>query len=143
MLCWRKLIVLSQGGRQNAIVDPISINLTRSIEEPKNESPIQASMDAFVEDIHVNVGLIRKRLKTVRLSHCTFQVGELEKRNLSMLYINGRASSDLIEKVNQQLKEIDTDIESIDDLNKHFGVRRGSPVSHFSRQKCRYKPFMH
>ncbi|WP_342503835.1 spore germination protein [Lysinibacillus sp. FSL K6-1151] len=126
-----KLIVLSQGGRQNAIVDPISINLTRSIEEPKNESPIQASMDAFVEDIHVNVGLIRKRLKTARLSHCTFQVGELEKRNLSMLYINGRASSDLIEKVNQQLKEIDTDIESIDDLNKYFGVRRGSPVSHF------------
>lgn len=57
------MIVLSQGGRQNAIVDPISINLTRSIEEPKNESPIQASMDAFVEDIHVNVGLIRKRLK--------------------------------------------------------------------------------
>lgn len=48
-----------------------------------------------------------------------------------MLYINGRASSDLIEKVNQQLKEIDTDIESIDDLNKYFGVRRGSPVSHF------------
>jgi hypothetical protein len=126
-----KLIIVIQKNQRNAIVDPVALNLTRSIDEPKNESPIQASMDAFVEDLNTNVGLIRKRLKTDRLLHCSFQVGELEKRNLSMLYINGRAPNDLVEKVNEQLKQIDTDIESIDDLNRHFGLRKWSPVSHF------------
>ena len=94
-----KLIIVIQKDQRNAIVDPVALNLTRSIDEPKNESPIQASMDAFVEDLNTNVGLIRKRLKTDRLLHCSFQVGELEKRNLSMLYINGRAPNDLVEKL--------------------------------------------
>jgi hypothetical protein len=125
-----KLVILSGEGEHNAVVEPISQNLRRGIEEPKNESPIQASIDAFGEDININVGMIRKRLSTELLCHCSYQVGDLEKRKLSMLYIKGRASNTLVEKVNQQLKQIKSDIETIDDLNKHFGQRRLSPVSH-------------
>lgn len=127
-----KLVIVSKYDEENAIVDPIAQNLSRSIEEPKNESPIQASMNAFGEDININVGLIRKRLNTERLCHCSFQVGDLDKRSLSMLYIKGRAPNILIEKVNQQLKQIKSDIETIDDLNKQFGQRKLSPVSHLS-----------
>jgi hypothetical protein len=125
-----KLVIFSGEGELNAVVEPISQNLRRGIEEPKNESPIQASMDAFGEDININVGMIRKRLSTELLCHCSYQVGDLEKRKLSMLYIKGRAPNTLVEKVNQQLKQIKSDIETIDDLNKHFGQRRLSPVSH-------------
>ncbi|MBM7583964.1 hypothetical protein JOC86_000501 [Bacillus pakistanensis] len=124
------LVIISQDGKQNVVVDPIAQNLRSSIEEPKNESPIQASMDAFGEDININVGMIRNRLNTEFLCHCSYQVGELEKRKLSMLYIKGRAPNDMIEKVNQQLKQIKSDIETIDDLNKQFGQRRLNPVSH-------------
>ncbi|SFD54807.1 GerA spore germination protein [Bacillus sp. OV194] len=125
-----KLVIVSKDGEENAVIDPIAQNLSSSIEEPKNESPIQSSMDAFGEDININVGMIRKRLNTERLCHCSYQVGELEKRKLSMLYIKGRTPNDLIEKVNQQLNQIKSDIETIDDLNKQFGQRRLSPVSH-------------
>ncbi|MCM3732035.1 spore germination protein [Fictibacillus nanhaiensis] len=127
-----KLVIVSKGDAENAIVDPIAQNLNRSIEEPKNESPIQASINAFGDDITINVGLIRKRLSTERLCHCSYQVGELDKRRLSMLYIKGRAPNILIEKANQQLKQIKSDIETIDDLNKQFGQRILSPVSHLS-----------
>ncbi len=125
-----KLVIVSKDGEENAVIDPIAQNLSSTIEEPKNESPIQSSMDAFGEDININVGMIRKRLNTERLCHCSYQVGELEKRKLSMLYIKGRTPNDLIEKVNQQLNQIKSDIETIDDLNKQFGQRRLSPVSH-------------
>ncbi|MCQ6266701.1 spore germination protein [Fictibacillus sp. WQ 8-8] len=125
-----KLVIVSKDGEENAVIDPIAQNLSSSIEEPKNESPIQSSTDAFGEDININVGMIRKRLDTERLCHCSYQVGELEKRKLSMLYIKGRTPNDLIEKVNQQLNQIKSDIETIDDLNKQFGQRRLSPVSH-------------
>ncbi|PEC50971.1 spore gernimation protein GerA [Bacillus sp. AFS077874] len=124
------LVILSQDGEQNAIVDPMVQNLRSSIAEPKNESPIYSSLDAFGEDINTNVGMIRKRLSTERLCHCSYQVGVLEKRKLSMLYIEGGAPNALIEKVNQQFKKIKSDIETIDDLNKEFGQRRLSPVSH-------------
>jgi len=124
------LVIFSQDGEENAVVDPIAQNLRSSIAEPKNESPIYSSLDAFGEDINMNVGMIRKRLSTERLCHSSYQVGELEKRKLSVLYIKGRTPNSLIEKVNQQLKQIKSDIETIDDLNKQFGQRRLSPVSH-------------
>lgn len=125
-----KLIIVSKDGEENAVIEPIAQNLSSSIAEPKNESPIHSSMDAFGEDININVGMIRKRLNTERLCLYSYQVGDLDKRKLSMLYIKDRAPNDLIEKVNQQLQQIKSDIETIDDLNKQFGQRRLSPVSH-------------
>ncbi|SDM85043.1 GerA spore germination protein [Fictibacillus solisalsi] len=127
-----KLVIVTKDGKENAIVDPIVQNLNSSIGEPKNESPVHSSTDAFVEDINTNVGMLRKRLNTDRLCHCTYQVGELDKRRLSMLYINGKAPNDLVNKIHHQLNQIDSDIETIDDLNKRFEKRRLSPVSHFS-----------
>ncbi|WP_197080954.1 spore germination protein [Gordoniibacillus kamchatkensis] len=125
-----KLVILSGNSNRNAVVEPVSRNLSRSIEEPKNENPILASMNAFGEDLTTNVGIIRKRLNTELLCHCSYQVGELNKRKLSMLYIRGRAPSSLIEKVHLQLQQIKSDIETIDDLNKHLGQRKSNLVSH-------------
>jgi hypothetical protein len=125
------LVLVSENGQWNAIVDPIAQPLNRSLKEPKNESPIQASMDAFGENIQINIGIIRQRLNTERLCLCSYQVGELEKRNISMLYVAGKAPTSLIEQVERHIKRIDSDIETMDDLNKYFGHRKISPVSHF------------
>jgi hypothetical protein len=125
-----KLVIVSGNSKHNAIVDPVSRNLTRSIGEPQSESPLQGSVDAFVEDININIGLIRKRLNSERLCHCSYEVGTLGSSKLSMLYVKGRASDALIKEINQQIKQIDTDIETVDDLNRHFGKRRFSLVSH-------------
>ncbi|KWW18038.1 hypothetical protein AS888_07035 [Peribacillus simplex] len=124
------LVIVSEDGKQNAIVNPIVQSLRSSVSEPKNESPIQSSTDAFGDDINTNVGMIRKRLTTASLCHCSYEVGDLEKRKLSMLYIKGRTPNALIDKVDQQLKGIKSDIDTIDDLNLQFGKRRLSPVSH-------------
>lgn len=49
-----------------------------------------------------------------------------------MLYIKDKAPNDLIEKMDQQLTAIQCDIETLDDLNRQFGHRKWSPVSHLS-----------
>ncbi|MBG9587441.1 hypothetical protein ABE26_10330 [Cytobacillus firmus] len=125
-----KLVIVSENDKRNAIVDPVSRNLTRSIAEPQSQSPLQSSVDAFVEDINTNIGLIRKRMNTERLYHCSYEVGELENRKLSMLYIKGMAPDALIKEIKRQIKKIDSDIDTVEDLNKYFGVRRFSLVSH-------------
>ena len=126
-----KLVIVSEDGKHNAIVEPFSRNLTRSIAEPQSESPIQGSIDAFVEDININIGLIRKRLNSERLCHYSYEVGKLESRKLSMLYVQGRVSGDLIKKITQQIKQIDTDIETVDDLNKYFSESKFRLISQF------------
>lgn len=123
-------LVLITESNHNVLLDPISHNLTRNIDQPKNESNILGPMDAFVENIDTNLGLLRKWLSSDRLCHSSYQVGELAKRRISMLYIKGKAPTALIEKVDQQLKQIELDIDTIDDLNKHFGQRKFNPVSY-------------
>ncbi len=125
-----KLVIVSEKDERNAIVDPISRNLTRSIAEPLSESPLLSSVDAFGEDIDTNIGLIRKRLNTERLYHGSFEIGEFESRKLSMLYIKGKAPDALIGEIKRQINQIDTDIDTVEDLNKYFGERRFSIVSH-------------
>ncbi|MFC7391462.1 spore germination protein [Scopulibacillus cellulosilyticus] len=125
-----KLVIIVGNGKHNAVIEPVSLNLKRIIDEPKSESPILASLDAFVEDIKANVGLIRKWLNTDRLCHYSYEVGKLQKRKISMLYINGCAQSSLVERVDQQLKNIQSDIETIDDLNRCLGYGKRYIVSH-------------
>ncbi|MEC1177230.1 spore germination protein [Metasolibacillus meyeri] len=126
------LVILSKDETKNAIVNPIPQTLGSGIGEPNNESPIQASIDAFGDDINVNVGMLRKRLNTERLCLCSYEAGELSKRKIYMLYIKDKAPNDLIEKMDQQLTAIQCDIETLDDLNRQFGHRKWSPVSHLS-----------
>lgn len=125
-----KLVILSEDGQRNAIVEPVSRNLSRSIEEPKNESPVQGPFEAFGEDIDINVGLIRKKLRTEHLYCSSYELGEMTKRSVSMLYIKGKAPNDLIEKIDHKLTQARSDIETSYDLDKLFGGRKFTPVSH-------------
>ena len=38
-------------------------NLARSISEPSTETTLRGAMDAFVEELKTNIGLVRKRIK--------------------------------------------------------------------------------
>lgn len=125
------LVLVSKDEKQNAIVDPVTQNLRSSIGEPKNESPIQSSMDAFGQDSNTNIGMIRKGLNTEHLCNCSYEIGSWDKRKLSMLYVEGKVSNELIKKVNKQIKQIDYDINNVDDLDKQFGQRKLSPISNF------------
>ncbi|TDL72815.1 spore gernimation protein GerA [Rhodococcus qingshengii] len=125
-----KLVILSGDGQRNAIVEPVSRNLSRSIEGPKDESPVQGPFDAFGEDIDINVGLIRKKLRTERLFCSSYELGEMAKRRISMLYIKGKAPNDLIEKIDRKLTQARSDIETGYDLDKLFDGRKFTPVNH-------------
>lgn len=126
------IIILSKDATRNAVVEAFPQKLGSDISESKNESPVQASIDAFGNHLDINVGMIRKRLNTERLCLASYEVGKLNKRKIYMLYVKGRASPELINKVEQQLTTVQRDIETLDDLNNQFGHRRWSPVSHFS-----------
>lgn len=56
------IIILSKDATRNAVVDAFPQKLGSDISESKNESPVQASIDAFGNHIDINVGMIRKGL---------------------------------------------------------------------------------
>lgn len=82
---------------------------SRSVSEPLTEQSISGPKDAFNENIMVNIGLIRKRIKTNHLIVSEKNVGKQTKTRLAIMYMDNIAQDDLVKKVNDKLDNIDID----------------------------------
>ncbi|MFD1929501.1 spore germination protein [Sporosarcina siberiensis] len=82
----------------------------RSPEETKIGPPIKGPRDNFIEDISVNIALIRKRLPTNSLCVEKFELGKRSKTKVALLYFDDIASKEILYAIKKQLKKVDTDI---------------------------------
>ncbi|ABO48604.1 GerA spore germination protein [Desulforamulus reducens MI-1] len=82
---------------------------SRSIPEPHYENAVRGPREAFVENISINISLLRKRLVTPNLVFENITLGKISSTNISIVYIKGLASEGLIEEVRERLRRIETD----------------------------------
>ncbi|QHW29614.1 spore germination protein [Paenibacillus rhizovicinus] len=101
-------IVLVPAGH-NAITVKASGIKQRSLEEPSSEPVIRGPRDGFIENIAVNMGLLRNRLKTSRLKTESFMLGELTQTQVIVVYLSGIVSPALLEEVKTRVKGIRVD----------------------------------
>lgn len=83
--------------------------LSRGISPPLTESALRGSMDAFVENIQTNMGLIRRRIKDNNLWCESLEVGRYTKTKVNVLYMNNICKKELVDKVTKLIKKIDID----------------------------------
>lgn len=81
----------------------------RTPEESSTEISIKGPKDGFVEDIMVNVSLIRKRIRSNSLCYETFTLGRRTRTRVGLLYIHDIISPEVLNEVKKRLKQIDTD----------------------------------
>ncbi|NBD23730.1 spore germination protein [Paenibacillus glycinis] len=81
----------------------------RSLEEPSSEPVIRGPRDGFNENLSTNIGLLRGRLKTLRLKTESVTIGELSQTEVVMAYISGIASDSLVEEVRKRVTRIQID----------------------------------
>lgn len=82
----------------------------RTPEETRLEMLIKGPRDNFIEDISVNIALIRKRLPTNSLCVEKFVLGKRSKTTVAILYFDDIASKDILNEIKGQLNKVDTDI---------------------------------
>lgn len=82
----------------------------RSPEESRMEVLIKGPRDNFIEDISVNIALIRKRLPTNSLSVKKLELGKRSKTTVAVLYMDDIASKDILKDIMKQLNDLDIDI---------------------------------
>ena len=63
-------------------------DITRSITSPNTENVIRGPSDAFTENIEINIGLIKRRIKNNNLWIKNYNIGLYTKTNISLIYIN-------------------------------------------------------
>lgn len=89
----------------------ININETaeRGVEPPNTETSIRGSREGFVENIAVNVSLIRKIIKNHNLVIKSRTLGSQTHTKVAIAYIEGIAEDSLIKEVEKRINKINMD----------------------------------
>lgn len=81
----------------------------RTPEESTTEVSIKGPRDGFVEDVSINVALIRKRIRSQSLCYETVTLGRRTRTKVGLLYIDDIISPNVLHEVRNRLNSIDVD----------------------------------
>ena len=88
----------------------------RTPEETRMEVLVKGPRDNFIEDISVNIALLRKRLPTNSLCVEKMEIGKRSKTAVAILYFDDIVDMEILKGIKRQLKAVDTDIVFSGDL---------------------------
>lgn len=96
-------------GEKRAVTFDVKGFEKRNIEESSNENVIKGAKDSFIEVIHVNTSLVRRKIRTQNLRIKQMVIGQQTVTPVAVCYINGIANENLVRELTKRLQAIDTD----------------------------------
>lgn len=82
---------------------------SRAVAEPEAEVVIRGPRDGFVESLHVNTALLRRRIHSPQLWIQEAEVGRITRTRVGVAYIKGLADEKVVGEVRSRLEGIDID----------------------------------
>lgn len=95
--------VLFVDGFSSAILLDTRTYPARSISEPESERVTSGAKDGFVETMLFNANLIRRRIRSPRLTFAAHSVGTDSRTDVAIAYINGSVDPVLLKKLEKKL----------------------------------------
>ena len=83
--------------------------IIRAVGTPESESSINGPKDAFNENYQVNIGLIKRRLKTSSLRIDNITLGRRTKTTIGILYCRDIVEDKMLNELKTRLSQIDID----------------------------------
>ncbi|MBU3190210.1 spore germination protein [Clostridium bowmanii] len=81
----------------------------RSITEPMDEVGIKGPRDGFVENLQVNLSLVKRSLKDKNLKIENLIVGRRSQKDIALLYVDDIVDKDILDDIRNRLSLIDVD----------------------------------
>lgn len=104
-----KTAIMIDGISDLILVQTASSSL-RGVAEPVNESAIRGSREGFVENLQVNLGIIRKHIKDSNLKTETFVLGTRSQTDTAMVYMDDIADKDIVKDIKNRINSINVDM---------------------------------
>lgn len=82
---------------------------SRGVNKAETEVVVQGPKDAFTELMSVNVVLTRRRIRDTKLKLKRKKVGTRSKTDVALMYMEDLVRPEILQKVEQQLEQMDTD----------------------------------
>ncbi len=103
------LVIVMVDGYDQALIIDITKPEHRAIDEPTTERTIRGSREGFIEDLSVNISLIRKRLADPNLVIEKTKVGRRSRTNVAIIFIEDIADPNIVQEIRDKISKIDTD----------------------------------
>ncbi len=104
-------------GESRGIVIDARTWLSRSPEEPELEKATRGPGDGFVETMIFNLASIRRRIRDPKLRAEPFKIGKRSRNDVSLVYIEDIANSELVSNIRKKLEKIRVDGIPLGDKN--------------------------
>ncbi|RAW12789.1 spore germination protein [Paenibacillus taichungensis] len=82
----------------------------RTTTEPENEGVIRGAHNGFIEQLSVNLNLIRRQIISPSLIVRYFNVGEKTRTKIAVVYLQDVANPELVDKVKERILSITSDM---------------------------------
>lgn len=105
----RGFVVVLVDGETAGIAVSVQERKHRSIEEPGTEPVIRGPREGFIEELDVNVALVRARLRHPGLRFLSYRLGRYSQTRVRVLYLEGRTPPQLVEEMKRRLDRIEID----------------------------------
>lgn len=95
--------------KNKALAVEVRADIHRSVGSPESEPAIVGPKDAFTENFQINLGLIKRRIKTSKLKTDNYVVGRKTNTTVGVLYLDDVVNKELVAMIEERIKEIDID----------------------------------
>ena len=102
-------VVLGSTFGASAIVIDARTYPARETGEPEGDKVMRGARDGFVEALIFNTALIRRRIRSPKLTMKYLTIGEISKTDIVVCYMDGVADEGYVEKLIKKLTSIKTD----------------------------------
>lgn len=96
-------------GDKRMVTFSISNYPTRSINEAPNESVIRGPREAFIEDLEINLTMLRRRLKSTDFKTEALIIGKKTKTDVVITYMENTCKPELVREMKRRLSFLDID----------------------------------
>ena len=83
---------------------------SRSISEPDSEKVVRGRRDGFTENFAINIGLIRRRVKTNNLVMKLYEIGDISKTKVVLVYLKDVINKETLDIITKKLDKTNTRI---------------------------------
>ncbi len=107
-----KTVIVVDGCNDLIVVDTTG-GLYRSISEPINDLSLRGPREGFVENLEINISLLKRKIKDKNLETEKFVLGRRTQTDLEIMYIKDIVDEELLKKLKDKINKIDLDSVSV------------------------------
>ncbi|ABO51169.1 GerA spore germination protein [Desulforamulus reducens MI-1] len=102
-------VLLIEGNKQVLIVE-VKGGERRNITEPVTERTMRGSREGFIEDIAVNLALVRRKIVSTKLAIEVTRIGQRSRTKVALAYMSDIADPKIVQEVRHRISQINTDV---------------------------------